>query len=48
LEVDGEKITQDKTLADILAQKKTDQEIELLVLRGKEKIKLKVKLKEKE
>jgi len=48
LEVDGEKVTQEKTLADILNEKKSDQEIELLVLRGKEVIKLKVKLEEKE
>jgi len=47
LEVDGEKITEEKTLADILANKKAEQEIELLVLRGKEEIKLKVKLEEK-
>jgi len=47
LEVDGEKITQERTLADILAEKKSDQEIELLVLRGKETIKLKVNLEEK-
>ncbi len=48
LEVDGEKITEERTLADILSEKKADQEIELLVLRDKEEIKLKVKLKEKD
>jgi serine protease Do len=52
LEADGEKISEDNTLADILARHKVGDEIEFKILRGwmegkGKEISLKVKLEEK-
>jgi serine protease Do len=47
LEVDGEKITEDNPLADVLAKQKIGEEISLKVLREGKEIILKVKLEEK-
>jgi serine protease Do len=52
LEADGERITEDNTLADLLSKHKVGDEIEFKILRGwmegkGEEISLKVKLEEK-
>jgi len=47
LEVNGEKITEDNPLAEVLARQEIGDEIEMKVLRGEKKITLKTKLEEK-
>ena len=47
LEVDGEKITEENPLAEILARKKIGDEIKMNVLREGKKITLKTKLEER-
>ncbi|MBU4299396.1 trypsin-like peptidase domain-containing protein [Patescibacteria group bacterium] len=47
LEVNGEKVTEQNPLTDILAKHKIDDEVEMKVLREKKKIILKTKLEEK-
>lgn len=47
LEADGEKITEENTLADILGKHKVGDEIKFKVLRNKKEIFIKVKLEEK-
>lgn len=47
LEVQGEKVTEENPLADILAKHEIGEEIEMKVLRGEKKLTLKTKLEEK-
>jgi serine protease Do len=47
LEIDGEKITEENTIADVLQKHKVGDEIKIKVLREGKKIELKAKLKEK-